>query len=110
MAVPPEFFSFLRACLMSDFSDNLPLCYACAVVFICRFAERFVLPFQRVCICTLFYFKIFSLIITLPFTFSESAKLRVLRAHVPTCLGCLRANMLTGLTCNGFAHLRAHVL
>ena len=32
---------------MSNFSDNLPACYAYAVFFICRFAESFVLPFQR---------------------------------------------------------------
>ena len=33
--------------LMSNFSDNLPACYAYAVFFICCFAESFVLPFQR---------------------------------------------------------------
>ena len=32
---------------MSNFSDNLPPCYAYAVVFICHFVEGFVLPFQR---------------------------------------------------------------
>ena len=43
----------------------------------------------------------------------ESAKLRALRAHVPTCLACLRANVLTCqrayvLTCQ--CALRACVL
>ena len=32
---------------MSNVSDNLPACYAYAVIFICRFAEGFILPFQR---------------------------------------------------------------
>ena len=32
---------------MSNFSDNLPACYAYAVIFVCRFAKVFVLPFQR---------------------------------------------------------------
>ena len=32
---------------MSNVSDNLPACYTYAVIFICRFAEGFVLPFQR---------------------------------------------------------------
>ena len=36
---------------------------------------------------------------------SESAKLRILRAHVPMCLACLRAHVPTCLLC-----LRAHVL
>ena len=53
---------------MSNISDNLPACYACAVIFICRFAEGFVLPFQEVSFYTLFYFTIFSLIIILTFT------------------------------------------
>ena len=36
--------------------------------------------------------------------FDESAKLRPLRGHVPTCIACLRAHVLTCLAC-----LRAHV-
>ena len=36
--------------------------------------------------------------------FNESAKLRTLLAHVPTCLACLRAHVPTCLAC-----LRAHV-
>ena len=31
---------------MSNVSDNLPACYAYAVIFICSFAEDFVLPSQ----------------------------------------------------------------
>ena len=31
---------------MSNFSENLQTRYTCAVIF-CRFAEGFVLPFQR---------------------------------------------------------------
>ena len=34
-------------CLMSNFSDNLPVYYAYAVIFVCSFAEGFVLPTQR---------------------------------------------------------------
>ena len=32
---------------MNNFSRNLPKCYSHAVIFICRFAESFVLAFQR---------------------------------------------------------------
>ena len=31
---------------------------------------------------------------------AESAKLRALRAHVPTCFACLRANVPRVLTCS----------
>ena len=50
---------------------------------------------------------------------AESAKLRALRAHVPTCFVCLRANVPRMLTCSRanmpcvltcLACLRAHVL
>ena len=34
--------------LKSNFSENLPACYAYAVIIICRLAEDFVLPFQIV--------------------------------------------------------------
>ena len=32
---------------MSKLFDNLTGFYACAVIFICRFAEGFVLPFEK---------------------------------------------------------------
>ena len=32
---------------MNNFSDSLPACYAYPIIFISRFAEGFVLPFQR---------------------------------------------------------------
>ena len=32
---------------MSNFSDNLPVCYVYALTFVCRFAKGFVLPLQR---------------------------------------------------------------
>ena len=36
----------IRRDLMSNVSDNLPACYAYAVIFIFSFAEGFVLPSQ----------------------------------------------------------------
>ena len=33
--------------LMSNFSDNLPACYAYAVFFTCHFADGSILPVQR---------------------------------------------------------------
>ena len=34
--------------MMSNFSGNLPACYAYTVIFVCRFAKGFVLPFQKI--------------------------------------------------------------
>ena len=34
--------------LMSNFFDNLATCCTYVVIFVCRFGEGFVLPFQRV--------------------------------------------------------------
>ena len=51
--------------LKSNFSDNLPACYAYAVIITCRLAENFVLPFQKVSFTCYFTLEIFSLVIIL---------------------------------------------
>ena len=55
--------------LMSNLCDKLPVCYAYAVIFICRFAKGFVLPFQRASFTLLFFFRIVPLNKILTFTF-----------------------------------------
>ena len=54
---------------MSNFSDNLPVCYVYAVIFVCRFAKGFVLPLQRLVLYVILLPN-FPLIIVLNFTFT----------------------------------------